>query len=217
MPVVIYVDKAGERIILGSIIVTGENITAKETGPPIPKRTDMGSLEIEKSPFRGPRGAKVTIVEFANFECSFCLDSWLKLEDLMKQHPADIRYVFKHFPFQTQGKAFELSEMAAAAQEVGNDAFWVIHDFLFSPEGQTLITGGKEAIKQKIEQILEANSYDTKAFQSALEVGRGIKRVREDMALGTRLRVTGTPTKVVNGDIIVGSGTDNVWERFLVK
>jgi len=216
-PVVIYVDKAGEKVILGNLFIKGENVTVKEAGSSIPKKADMGSLEMEKSPFMGPQGAKVTIVEFANFECPFCQDSWVKLKELMGQHPDDIRYVFKHFPFQAQGKAFELSEMAAAAQEISNGAFWAIHDFLFSPEGQTLITGDKEAIKQKIEQVLKANGYDAKAFQSALEVGRGIKRVREDMALGTRLRVTGTPTKVVNGDIIVGSNTDNVWERLLEK
>ena len=215
VPVVIYVDKAGERVILGSIIVKGENITTKEAGPSIPKKADMGSLEIEKSPFRGPRGAKVTIVEFANFECSFCLDSWLKLEDLMKQHPDDIRYVFKHFPFQAQGKAFELSEMAAAAQEISNEAFWAVHDFLFSPEGQAFAGGEKEALKTRIEGVLKEKGYHTEAFRSALDTGKGKKRVLEDISVGNRLRVTGTPTKVVNGDIIVGSNADDVWERYL--
>lgn len=217
VPVVVYVDKAGEKVIIGNLFMKGENVTAKEAGPPVLKKVNVESLEIEKSPFRGPKGSKVTIVEFSNFECLYCLDSWTKLKELMEQHPADIRYVFKHFPFQTEGKAFELSEIAAAAQEVSNEAFWVVHDFLFTPEGQAIATGDKEALKQEIEQILKRQGHDVKAFQSALETGKGKKRVEVDMAVGNRLRVTGTPTKVVNGDLIVGSTSDNVLKRYLAK
>ena len=69
----------------------------------------------------------------------------------------------------------------------------------------------------KVEQLLRENNYYVKVFQTALESGRGKKRVLEDMALGNRIRVTGTPTKIVNGDIVVGSSLDNVLERYLAK
>ena len=217
VPAIIYVDKAGEKVIIGSLFIKGENVTMKEAGSPVLKKVNVGSLEIEKSPSIGPTEAKVTIVEFSNFECPFCLDSWMKLKEVMDQHPADIRYVFKHFPFQTQGKAFELSEMSAAAQEVSNEAFWVVHDFLFSNEGQAVATGDKEALKQKIEQILKRQGHDVKTFRSALETGKAKKRVQEDMAVGNSIHVTGTPTKIMNGDIIVGSTPEDVVERYLRK
>jgi len=217
VPAIIYVDKAGEKVIIGSLFIKGENVTMKEAGPPVLKKVNVGSLEIQKSPSIGPTEAKVTIVEFSNFECPFCLDSWMKLKEVMDQHPADIRYVFKHFPFQTQGKAFELSEMSAAAQEVSNEAFWVVHDFLFSNEGQAVATGDKEALKQKIEQILKRQGHDVKAFRSALDTGKAKKRVQEDMAVGNSIHVTGTPTKIMNGDIIVGSTPEDVVERYLRK
>jgi protein-disulfide isomerase len=51
----------------------------------------------------------------------------------------------------------------------------------------------------------------------ALESGKGRQRVLDDMALGNKLRITGTPTKIVNGDIIVGPSPDNVLERYLGK
>ena len=133
----------------------------------------------------------------------------------VKKYPEDIRYIFKNFPFQRQGKAFELSEMAAAAEEISNEAFWAVHDFLFSAEGQAFATVGKEATKKKLEQILKEKGYDVKAFQSALETGTARKRVEEDMAAGKRIPVSGTPTKVVNGDIIVGSTPESVLERYL--
>jgi len=217
VPVVVYVDKAGDKVIIGNLFIKGENVNTKEAGPPRPRKIDMGLLEMEKSPSLGNNGAKVTIVEFSNFQCPYCMDSWIKLIELIKRYPNDIRYVFKHFPFQPQGKTFELSEMAAAAQEVSNEAFWVVHDFFFTKEGQNIANLEKGAVKQKVEQLLKGKGYDVKIFQSALETGRARKRVLEDMALAERFRMTSTPTKIVNGDMIVGLTPDSSLESYLKK
>jgi len=217
VPVVIYVDKEGEKVFIGNLFVKGENVTTKEAGPPKPKKIDMAALDMDKSPFIGSKGAKVTIVEFSNFQCPYCMDSWTKLKTLLGKHPREIRYIFKHFPFQSDGKTFELSEMAAAAQEVGQEAFWLVHDFLFTREGQSVAKLDRKAVQLKIEQLLREKNHDVKALQTALESGRGKQRVLEDMALGNKLRITGTPTKIVNGDMIVGSSPDNVLERYLGK
>ena len=217
MPVIVYVDKAGERVIIGNLFIKGENVTMKEAGPPIPKKIDMATLDMDKSPLIGPRGAKVTLVEFSNFQCPHCLDSWTKLKPLLGKYPNDIRYIFKHFPFQPAGKTFELSEMAAAAQEVGQEAFWLIHDFLFTHEGQNVAKLERKAVQMKVEQLLREKGYDVKGFQSALESGKGRQRVLDDMASGNKIRITGTPTKIVNGDLIVGATPDNLLERYLGK
>jgi protein-disulfide isomerase len=187
----------------------------KEAGPHKLKKIDMATLDMDKSPSIGPKGAKVTIVEFSNFQCPYCTDSWVKLKTLLTKYPKDIRYVFKHFPFQPGGKTFELSEMAAAAQEINNETFWLVHDFFFTDEGQNVARLEKEAVKQKIEQLLKGKGHDVKVFQSALETGKAKKRVLDDMAAGNRIRITGTPTKIVNGDMIIGSSQDNPLERYL--
>jgi protein-disulfide isomerase len=217
MPVIVYVDKAGEKVIIGNLFIKGENVTIKEAGPPRPKKIDMTILDVDRSPFIGPKGAKVTIVEFSNFQCPYCTDSWVKLKTLLTKYPKDIKYIFKHFPFQPVGMTFELSEIAAAAQEVGQEAFWLVHDFLFTNEGQNVAKLERKAVQMKVEQLLREKNHDVKGFQSALESGKGRQRVLEDMALGNKLRITGTPTKIVNGDLIVGSTPDNVLERYLGK
>ncbi|RPJ08610.1 MAG: hypothetical protein EHM36_05250 [Deltaproteobacteria bacterium] len=217
VPAVIYADNEGEKVFIGNLFIKGENVTLKEAGPPIPKKIDMAILDMEKSPAIGPKGAKVTLVEFSNFQCPHCFDSWTKLKPLLGKYPKEIRYVFKHFPFQPDGKTFELSEMAAAAQEVGQEAFWIAHDFLFTSEGQNVAKLERKAIQMKVEQLLKEKSYDVKGFQSALESGKGKQRVLEDMALGNKLRITGTPTKIVNGDLIVGSTPDSTLESYLKK
>ena len=117
VPIIAYVDKTG-KVLIGNLFIKGENVTMKEAGPPRIKKIDMRSLDMDKSPFIGSKEARVTLVEFSNFECPHCLDSWTKLKPLLGKYPKEIRYVFKHFPFNPEGKTFELSEMAAAAQEV---------------------------------------------------------------------------------------------------
>jgi protein-disulfide isomerase len=145
------------------------------------------------------------------------MDSWAKLKPLLGKYPKEIRYVFKHLPFQPEGKTFELSEMAAAAQEVSLEAFWLIHDFLFTSGGQSVVKLDRRAVQLKVEQLLRDKNQDVKAFQMALEGGKGKSRVLDDMALANKLRIAGTPTKIVNGDVIVGPAPDNFLDRYLGK
>lgn len=215
IPVIVYVDETAEKVILGNIFIKGENVTRKEAGEPKPRKIDMAQLEVEKSPFRGNASAKMTVVEFSNFQCPFCLRSWKKMKDLLERNPQNIKYVFKHFPLQPQGKAFEISEMVAATEALGKEAFWVIHDFFFSGEGQAYVNKEKAELKQKIEEILKTKGYDEKTFQAALQGGEGRKRIEEDMSLGRKFGVRATPTMIINGDFVGSTLTDKMLENYL--
>ncbi len=216
-PVVLYVDAKGEMVILGNLIIKGENVTRKESGEPKARKIDMAQLGIDQSPAKGPAQARMTIVEFSNFQCPFCVKSWKKMREFLEKNPQEIRYVFKNFPLQPQGIQFELSEMAAATQEVGPEAFWAVHDFFFSDEGQAFVSKDKELLKKKIEEILKGKGYDEKIFLTALETGKGKKRVEEDMLTGNKIGVRGTPSIVINGDFIGSTITDKMVEQYLKK
>jgi len=215
IPIVIYVDKAGERVFLGTLVVKGENVTRKEAGEPKPRKVDPALLEMERSPFRGPAQAKVTIVEFSNFHCSYCVKSWKNMKELLEKYPQDIKYVFKHFPLQSNGKARELSEMVAAVQMGSNEAFWVIHDFFFSDEGQAIINNDREQLRLRIEIILKQKGFDAKAFQTALNTGYGKARVEENVAIGAKIGVNATPSTVINGNFVRGPLPEKTIERYL--
>ena len=68
-----------------------------------------------------------------------------------------------------------------------------------------------------MQRARKGKGYDVKLFQSALETGRARNRVIEDMALAERFRMTSTPTKIVNGDMIVGLTPDSSLESYLKK
>ncbi len=215
IPIVVYVDTTAERVIMGSLIIRGENVTQREAGAPKSKKPDLAQIDTDKSPFRGSADAKVTIVEFSNFQCPYCQSSWATMRGLLEKRPRDVKYVFKHFPLQTEGKAYEVSEMAAAAQEVSSEAFWAIHDFLFSQEGQEILKGEKEAISQKIRDKLKETGYDENVFLGALERGKGKERVNEDLAVGKKLRVKRTPTTIMNGDLVRTPITEQTIDQYL--
>jgi hypothetical protein len=68
IPVIVYVDKTGEKVIIGNLFINGENVTRKEAGDPKPRKVDMSLLEMDKSLARGATEARLTIVEFSNFQ-----------------------------------------------------------------------------------------------------------------------------------------------------
>jgi protein-disulfide isomerase len=217
VPVVVYVDRGGEKVILGNLFIKGDNVTRKEAGDPKPRKYDMAQLEIDKSPFRGSPGAKATVVEFSNFQCPYCLRSWGKMKELIEKRPQDIKYVFKHFPLQSQGKIFDISVMAAAALEVSSEAFWNVHDFFFSEEGQNVLKGEKDAIRLRIEKLLQDKKADVKVFQAALENGKARVRVERDMTLGQKFNVRGTPTTLLNGDLVKAPFSEQVLDQYVNK
>ncbi len=135
----------------------------------------------------------------------------------MDKHPQEIRYVFKHFPLQNQAGSVDYAIMTAAVQEVSNEAFWLVHDYLYTDEGQALTKGGKEAVKQKIEQIIKESGFNVQAFQNALESGKGKKRVDGDVAAGMKIHVGGTPTTILNGFFARGPITEKSIEGYLKK
>ena len=215
IPIVMYVDGAGEKVVVGTLFIRGVNVTRQEAGEPKARRMDMAQFAIEKSATRGPSEAKVTIVEFSNFECPYCRQSWMKIRELLQKHPQTLRYVFKHFPLQNQGRPFDLSALVAATQEVSNEAFWLIHDFLFSDEGQKIAQQETAKVKEKIEELMKEKGYDLQAFQTAWESGAGKRRVEEDLKIGQKIHLSGTPTVIINGYLQRGGVTEELVEKYL--
>ena len=67
IPVIVYVDKTGDQVMIGNLFLKGENVTRKEAGEPKPRKIDLSLLDLQDSPSRGPADAKITVVEFSNF------------------------------------------------------------------------------------------------------------------------------------------------------
>ncbi len=146
------------------------------------------------APFLGSANAPISIVEFFSFECPYCVREVEKLRQILTEYPKDVKLVFKHFPLSYHIRGRKAAALAALAfRDLGNDAFWKLHD--------KIIDGGIDQL-----DIASLRNY-------ASEVGLDSIRVDEiladhqardaligaDIEEGKRLGVRGTPTVFING------------------
>ena len=156
-------------------------------------------IEIKNRPFTGSADAKLTVVEFSDFLCPYCAKAskYLKLSEAGNHDKA--RFVFRHYPLDKSCNrmlssnvhpgACLLAEGAVCADE--QDRFWEYHDIAFETKGK---------ISRPVVQDMAANiGLDLKAFKSCLDSGRALKVVKEDIEVGIKAGIKGTPTLFVNG------------------
>ncbi|MFH1971948.1 MAG: DsbA family protein [archaeon] len=139
--------------------------------------------------------AKVTIVEFSDFECPFCSKAYETVKEVEDLYGEDIKIVFKNFPLGFHENAQKAAEAGECANDQGK--FWEMHDKMF--ENQEAIT--VEDLKAYAEEL----ELDTETFNTCLDSGEKAEEVAKDVAEGTELGVSGTPAFFINGKSLVGA------------
>ncbi len=143
---------------------------------------------------RGDKNAKVTLLEYSDFECPFCKQFQPTLQQTMKDYDGKVRLVYRHFPLpfhQNAQKEAEASE--CITEQGGNDAFWQFNDKIFE---RTTSNGTGFALDQLGPLAAEIGVDQTK-FQSCLDSGKYTKMVQDEEAGGQTAGVQGTPTMFV--------------------
>jgi protein-disulfide isomerase len=138
----------------------------------------------------GPRTAPVTLVEYGDFECPFCGQAHLVLQELLAEADDRVRLAFRHFPLtQIHPHAQRAAEASEAAATQGQ--FWPYHDMLYENQ-QALEDEDLIGYAQKL-------GLDLDRYQLELLQGLHAPRVREDFLSGVSSGVNGTPTFFING------------------
>ncbi|NJP97153.1 Na+/H+ antiporter NhaA [Nonomuraea sp. FMUSA5-5] len=133
---------------------------------------------------RGPADARVTLVEYGDFECPYCGRLHPILEEVLRKNP-DVRLVFRHFPLRTlHPRANAAAIVAEAAADRGR--FWEMHDILY--DNQRFLT---DADLEHYAAELDVDPWS--------DVSRHAARIAVDETSGRDSGVRGTPTLFVNG------------------
>ncbi len=156
-------------------------------------------------PQRGPSTAKVTIVEFSDFQCPFCARVIPTLEQLRADYPNDVRILFRHNPLPFHDNAALAAEATVAAEVQGK--FWEMHDKLFNDQ--------KDLDRAALELHAAELGLDGKAFRAALDGHTGKANVDNDLALGGRLGVRGTPSFFINGRPVIGAQPIEAFKKII--
>lgn len=187
----VYVSKDGKTFLRGEIYDMSSN----------PFAENLSHLNIEGNPTTGPANARVTIVEFSDFECPHCRDLSRSLKTLETQYP-QVRVVYKDFPLAQIHPWTETASIGAHCAFIQSPAaFWKIHDAIF--ESQDLIS--PENIWEKLLGFASATGLDTDAFKTCMSSPEAKKAVEANRADGQALNVNSTPTAFVNGRMLASS------------
>jgi len=169
----------------------------KANNPPV---GGEGKVEVsaDDDPFLGSKDAKVTIVEFSDFQCPFCARFHSQTFPQLKKEYIDtgkVRYVYRDFPLSFHQHAMNAAIAAECADEQGK--FWEYHDKLF--QNQRALDDS--SLKRYAEEI----GLDTSKFNSCLDNKETASEVNKDVQDGQRYGVSGTPTFFINGVKLVGA------------
>jgi protein-disulfide isomerase len=176
--------------------------------PPAPVAREVKVTLRPDDPILGRRDAKVTVVEFSDFQCPYCSRAVPAVRDVEKEFKDDVRVVWKHLPLPFHPQAMSAALAAEAARRQGK--FWQMHDALFATQ-QSLSEGAFVKAAREL-------GLDVERFERSMRDPATRQRVEEDGKAAAAAGVTGTPTFVVNGEVVLGAaGLKDAVRRHLEK
>ncbi len=139
---------------------------------------------------RGPQDAKVTVVEYGDYECSYCGQAEFAIEEIQDRGIGEVRFVYRHFPNRlVHPRARLAAEAAEAAGAQGK--FWEMHRLLFDHQ--------ERLEEQDLYEYARALGLDMERFGRELKERAYADRVRQQFRGGFDSGVRGTPTWFING------------------
>ena len=147
------------------------------------------------APARGSDEAPVTIVEFSDFQCPYCVRAQPTLKRVRESYGEKVRFVFVDFPLDIHPQAKKAHEAAACAHEQGK--FWPMYDRLFTSEGKFQVADLKGYAGE--------TGLDAATFATCLDSGRHADASERGVQEGARNGVSGTPAFFINGRMVVGA------------
>ena len=144
----------------------------------------------------GNENARVTIVEYSDFQCPYCAQASGFVRDIISEYGGRVRLVYKQFPLSFHKWAYGASEVSYCFQKLGgNPAFGRFHDEVFA--GQELITVENSA--ERFAEIAFAAGIDPEELGRCAASGEMKKRVDKDISEARALGVEGTPSFFIDG------------------
>jgi protein-disulfide isomerase len=169
----------------------GSTAGAQSTTPKAPVEVSTAGR-----PSRGPADAKVTLVEFVDYQCPFCgqleRDTMPQIE---KNYGDKIRIVSRQFPLSIHANAMRAALAMECAYQQGK--FWPLHDRLFHHQDDL----GEAGLAAQAQQ----SGLDVARLRTCEKSSRTKATIEKDIAAGRRYGVTGTPAVFINGRLVQGA------------
>ncbi len=166
--------------------------------PPGPDPNTVYAVSVEGAPYKGPKNAKVTIVEAFEFACPFCERVSATMKDLQKQYGNDLKIVTKHYVVHPQVATLP-AQAACAAHKQGKYA---------EMEEQLWEKGyrnNRNYAEDNLLKMAKDIGLDVNRFKTEMNGDECKKVVSDDQAQMAAVGVRGTPAFYINGRYLSGA------------
>ncbi len=184
------VQKLEEEVQFLHQVFKAAGVDVERVRADIENANKVHDIPIGDSPVAGPENAKITIVEFSDFQCPYCARASGMVKSIQEKYPDQVRVVFKHFPlsFHTLSPPAHAASMAAKNQ----GKFWE-YRYALAPHFRDLSEGVFVKVADSLGLDIEKFKVDMKLDSTKNDI------IATDMALGNDVGVRGTPSFYVNG------------------
>ena len=162
----------------------------------------MAKMNLKDEPFSGAKDAKVTIVEYSDFQCPFCKRGYDTIEtQVMKQYDGKVKFYFRQFPLSFHPWAEPAAVAAECAKQQKPDAYWKLYHSFFEHQGEV----NPQNVKDKATEYLQGTGIDMAKWNDCYDNKKTLDKVKAQQNEGAGLGVTGTPAFFINGRMLVGA------------
>ncbi len=162
----------------------------------------MKKISLKDAPFKGPKDAKVTIVEYSDFQCPFCSRGYQTMENqVLKEYGDKVRFTYKNFPLPMHPWAEPAAIAAECALQQKPEAFWKLYNFYFQNQRDI----NPQNLKDKSLEALKDDGIDATKFSDCFDNKKTLDIVKAQQAEGGSVGVNGTPAFIINGRLVSGA------------
>jgi protein-disulfide isomerase/uncharacterized membrane protein len=148
----------------------------------------------DDAPVWGNPDAKITIVEFADFQCPACQQAAAFFKPTLAEFEDDVKLIFMNFPLPNHAMARGAASAAICGQQFGD--FWGVHDKIFQNQATLGVS--------LYESIAEDNGWDTGEFKACMASSSVRDRIERELELGAEAQLPHTPYILINGRKLSG-------------
>jgi protein-disulfide isomerase len=177
--------KAGQQAIEREIQSLKKLLLAQQSPPAAQQFSEM-EVDVDHSPVRGDKDARVALLEFSDYECPFCsrfVRSVLPQLDKEYIDAGKVKLIFMNFPLPMHSHAKAAAEAAECAGDQGK--YWQMHDKLFANQ--------RQQSEEDLTKYADALGLDVKKFKDCLHDGRHDQQIQRDTSEGVQAGINGTP------------------------
>jgi len=157
--------------------------------------------QIANTPVVGVSSAKVTIVEYTDFQCPYCKEAHFTLKELLKQYKGKIKIAYKHNPLDIHLWAKDAAFASVCVYKQKPESFWRLTDYFF--QNQSGITA--ETLSTKIKEFSTRSNLNYSQLETCMQDPSTKEKVSADIAEAGTLGLNSAPSFVVNGKIVQGA------------